>query len=457
MRLFHDLGLLVERRWRDKNYDESVFPEIAAQALKETEPYKHASAWDIIRWVHTTTQLPVQRDVEANFSGVPITLYTWPRFYIDAYFWLDLTTEIHRHAFSGAFHVFAGSSILTRYSFKKEQEINAHFCTGRILLNGVELLKQGDVRTIYPGDQYIHSLFHLDRPSVTITVRTYQTPSALPQYLYLKPYLAVDPFYKEHAIIKKTQSVSLLLNMQHPEADIFIGDLVSSSDFQTTYATLETVFNHITYDETQSLSGPERFNKLLEKARSRHGRLVDLILPVFENIKRDNDLVYRRRYITNSEHRFFLALLINAPHRSMALDLVKQRFPKRNPIDTIVEWVEELSAIKMPGPLGKNVLGLIAFYDDNLFFDIFRYLLEGLTLEAIKEAIAQDYSAGYASHLGNEIEEVYTYFRESPLFKTILFDSPETASIVPAVDDSIRAAPRKSAKTQKGKYKAKGK
>jgi hypothetical protein len=291
---------------------------------------------------------------------------------------------------------------------------------------------------------------------VTITVRTYQTPAALPQYLYLKPYLAIDPFYKEQAIIKKVQSVSLLLNMRHAEADTLIGEMVASSDFQTTYSALETVFNYATYDETDRAAGAQRFNALLEKARLRHGHLIDLIPPVFENIKRDNDLVYRRRYITSSEHRFFLALLIDAPHRSMALDLVRQRFPRRNPVEAVVGWVEELSTMKLAGSASGNVLGLDSFYDDDIFFDVFRYLLEGLSLEAMKTAMGRDYSASYALDLDAEIEEVYAYFRESILFKSILFDSPSVAGNASTMNDPVKPAPRKQAGTPKGNRKEGG-
>ena len=31
-------AILIEQRWKDWNYDETVFPEIAAQALAETSP-----------------------------------------------------------------------------------------------------------------------------------------------------------------------------------------------------------------------------------------------------------------------------------------------------------------------------------------------------------------------------------------------------------------------------------
>src|SRR4030095_10603662 len=109
------------------------------------------------------------------------------KFHIDIYYWLDGTTTIHQHGFSGAFQVFLGSSVHSQYSFEHERRITPHFSVGRVCLNSVELLKEGDIRTIIPGRRFIHSLFHLDRPSATITIRTYETPSALPQYDFLKP------------------------------------------------------------------------------------------------------------------------------------------------------------------------------------------------------------------------------------------------------------------------------
>src|SRR5215216_4020345 len=117
MQVFHELGSLIEQRWRDENYNEEVFPEIAGQALVETTPYREVDPWDIIRWVNTTTQLPKQQDVQGKFGNPPITLYNGPRFHIDVYYWLDGTTSIHQHAFCGAFQVLLGSSIHSRYSF----------------------------------------------------------------------------------------------------------------------------------------------------------------------------------------------------------------------------------------------------------------------------------------------------------------------------------------------------
>ena len=37
MKLFNELGLLVETLWRERNYSEAEFPEIAAAALTEAD------------------------------------------------------------------------------------------------------------------------------------------------------------------------------------------------------------------------------------------------------------------------------------------------------------------------------------------------------------------------------------------------------------------------------------
>lgn len=239
-------------------------------------------------------------------------------FYIDVYYWLDGTTSTHQHAFCGAFQVLLGSSIHSQYGFENRQRINAHrqrinanFSTGKIDLRSVNLLGEGDIQKILPGSQYIHSLFHLDRPSATITIRTRFSPEGSPQYDYHKPYFAMDPFYKSPAMIKKVQS------MKHPEADELIGEALSSSDFQTAFAIIEVAFNHLTNDHIERSfglsTGQQRFEAYLEIVRRRHGELVHLILPVIEESQRQNYITWRRQQITSNEHRFFKSIFLGLP------------------------------------------------------------------------------------------------------------------------------------------------
>jgi len=434
MQFFDELGSLIEQRWRDKNYHEDSFPALAAQALTDADPISHIDPWEIVRWVHKENQLPNQQDIDAKFGNPPLTLYAGPRFYIDLYFWIDSTTSIHQHAFAGAFQVLLGSSIHSHYRFEQEQPINAHFSTGQVLLNRVDLLKKGDIQRIYPGRQYIHSLFHLDRPSATLTVRTYHSPSGYPQYNYLKPYIAENPFLKETSTIKKIQTVSLLLSIKHPEVDQMISELISISDFHTTFLILNEAFRYLTGNELERVfhisSGRERFHGLLEKARLRHGKLIDLIPPVFDEIQRQSNIIHRRAYLTSSEHRFLLALILNVPDRAKVLDLVKQRFPQKDPVDAVAEWVMELGTTKLLGSPEPNVLGIDYFDEDALF--IFRRLLAGRSIEQVKRSIQEEYPVDAAASLLEDTDEIYEAFQNSILLNSILSKSPAPA---PQADD----------------------
>ena len=254
---------------------------------------------------------------------------------------------------------------------KTSRNSAAHFSVGQVVLNSVELLRVGDTKKILPGRQYMHSLFHLDRPSATITIRNHGCPSAQPQYNYLKPYFATDPFFKEVGTTKKLQSAGLLLTIEHQEADALIGDMLSSADFQTAFALLESAYHSLTGNQVERLfhlsSGQERYDKLLEKARARHGQLVDLIQPVFDEAARQNRLVNLRGYLKGGDQRYFLALLLNVPRRDMILELVKQRFPEKDAVETVLAWINELASTKLMGSGQANILGIENFDETALF------------------------------------------------------------------------------------------
>lgn len=420
--LLVDLGSLVETRWRKNDYGEAIFPEIAAQALTETALHSQVDPWDVIRGLETVSELPRQFDIEGNFGNPPITLYYGSRFHVSVYFWVNGTTSIHQHGFAGAFQVLLGSSIHTRYTFKIDRAINAHFQTGQLTLKASDLLTKGDVRKIIPGSQYIHSLFHLDRPSVTLIIRTHQSISGLPQYSYLRPSIASDPFFREPTMIRKTQAVELLLGMAHLESDSLISDFVLSSDFQTTFLLLEKAYDHLCGKDLPSgqdpLKNSRRFHALVEKARERHGPLVDLLVPVYQEQQRQREIANRRANVKNKDQRFFLALLLNGPPRKSLLDLVKQRFPGRDPIHVMLDRVSELSTMPGLGPAESNILGINDFDDDYLF--VYRCLLQDLTDQQIKESLKNEYNAEDARRIETRLDSLCGVLRNSSLLGTWL-------------------------------------
>lgn len=428
MRFFADLGARIEQRWRDENYNEDVFPAIAAQALAEINPCRNLHAWDIIQWLFNATQIPSQQDLPGRFGDPPITLYAGPRFQIDVYYWLDGTTSIHQHAFCGAFQVFAGSSIHSSYNFDCRRQINEHFLIGEMNLERVELLEQGAIRRILPGKPYLHSLFHLDRPSATVCVRTYHTASGAPQFNYRKPFFAVDPFFEEALSTKLVQSTSLLLRARHPDAIAMISDLLSRSDFQTAFNILELAQSYLGNRELENAFGltigETQYKQLLGAARERHGSLVDLTLAVFDEAARQHYLIHRRSQITRNEHRFFLALLLNVSDRPRVLEIVHQRFPELDPIDTVLGWMEELSATKVWRATEANVLGIENLDDDYLF--ALQCLFKGFPRDRMAGAFADEFPADYVENMGIKPEELFDSIRSSMLFKSIFSEKPST-------------------------------
>ncbi|HUS12384.1 MAG TPA: hypothetical protein VMZ30_18095 [Pyrinomonadaceae bacterium] len=422
MEEFEKLGSVVENRWKAENYSEQVFPEIAAQALTEADLPARIDPWEIIRWVHSATTLPEQQDVEGRFGNPPITLFSGARFYIDIYYWLDGTTSIHQHAFTGAFQVLLGSSIHSRYSFREDKIINEHFSVGEISLEEVQLLEVNDIRTIRPGRNFIHSLFHLDRPSATITIRTMQTPSAAVQYDYRKPHFAVNPFFKNPLLTKKLQTVGLLLSMKHKEADAMIGELVCGSDFHTAYFVLMESYHHLQSNEMDLLfglsTGKDRFKMILQRCKEVHRDLTDLVLPVLEEHERQMSIVQRRSTITSEEHRFFLALLLNISSRDKVLELVRQRYPDQDPLETVLDWVEELGRTRVLGSNETNALGLPEFDDSYVF--VLECLLQGLHGEQIDQRAIEQHPPDYAAELITKIPAIAAALKNSMLFKGLL-------------------------------------
>ncbi|PON12824.1 hypothetical protein C2W62_37570 [Candidatus Entotheonella serta] len=162
----------------------------------------------------------------------------------------------------------------------------------------MELLERGEVRPILPGQQFIHALFYLYRPSVSICVRTGHSPTGSPQFNYSPPYFAQDPFYTSPELTKKVQSVGMLLTMNHPDTDALVAELLSNADVQTAIAMIDRLqaVRGNAIDHNQGLSrGEDRYQAWLDVARKRHGELIERVQPVCDEMHRQNYITGRRR------------------------------------------------------------------------------------------------------------------------------------------------------------------
>ncbi len=420
MEIFQKLGAQIEDVWREQNYNEDLFPKLAADALSRADLPSKLSAWEVIEWTLRQTELPPQKDPTGNFGDPPITIFVAPRFYIDVYFWLDGTTQIHQHSFCGAFQVLLGSSIHSWYEFERTESVNTFVETGEMSLKVCELLKVGDVQEIRAGRQYIHSLFHLDQPSATIVVRTEKSPLHLPQFSYHKPYIATDPFFEHQTTTKKLQSLVPLFRVDHPDTDRIIAELLETADFQTALEVLSMIHGHLSgghLGRLFSLEGPAaRFAAALDIVRRRHGSKAEKLNEVFEHRDRINDLVRRRGYVTNAEHRFFFALLMNVDGRNRILSLVKERFPDADPVNKILDWSYELAQTRVVGVNTPNALGIENFGDIDL--SILENLLRGKSDTDAIAALSAEY--GTEKLVEADPDAKLARIRNSVIFRPLL-------------------------------------
>ena len=385
MEPFKNLGAEIESLWAAKNYNEEHLPDIAAEALKRADLPSRLSAWDVVEWSLLQTELPPQRDLNASFGDPPITVYSGARFHIDVYFWFDGTTAIHQHGFCGAFQVLMGSSIHSWYDFATREVINTFCEIGEMQLKVCEILEVGAIQPIWAGKQYIHSLFHLEQPSATIVVRTDRSPLHLPQLSYHKPGLAIDPFFEQATTTKKLQAMTALLRAKHPDADRMIASWLEICDLQTSFMVLSQVRAMLRSDQLGQMFNADasvtRFGKMLEITAKRHPSAANVLSSVFEHSDNLDYLVKRRSVVTEPEHRFFLALLLNVDGRDKILSLVRHRFPDSDPVEKILDWTYDLAQTRIFGIDNSNALGIADFGDAEM--SALENLLKGKSAEEI--------------------------------------------------------------------------
>jgi len=418
MELFQQLGAEVEALWLEKNYNEENLPAIAADALRRADLPSKLSAWDVIAWSLKQKELPPQRDLHGNFGDPPITIYSGPRFHVDVYFWFDGTTAIHQHGFCGAFQVLLGSSIHSWYEFERHEVVNTFCETGEMSLKLCELLEVGDVQEILPGRQYIHALFHLEQPSATIVVRTDKSPLHQPQFSYHKPSLAIDPFFEQSTTTKKIQTMSALIRAKRPDADALITEYLETSDLQTTFLILMRLRGMLRADALKQLfnldSPRSRFDAFLDVVERRHGQAGEVFRPIFQRFDMIDEIVMRRGYVTDPEHRFFMALLMNVEGRERIFSLIKQRFKDIDPVEKVLDWVFDLAQTRVIGTENSTALGIPDFGETEMF--VLENLLNGKSDAEIEKAYSEvNPSADIAA-----VTEAMAKIRGAVLFRPLL-------------------------------------
>jgi hypothetical protein len=371
MRIFSELGGAIEEAWRATSYDERALPTVATSALRKAALHARVSSEDVLRWAIGARELPAQDDLAARFGDPPLTVFSGRRFYIQVLFWLEGSTSIHRHSFSGAFMVLDGTSLHGAYAFKPRRRINTHFYTGEIELLDAEILDRGAVVPI--TNDLSHSLFHLEVPCATVVVRTYADDDASPQFNYFPPSVAIDPFFRDAPTTRMIQLLSFARRGKHLNFEGLAGEILARADLHTTWDVLDQVY--------RALGSVESAAPLVAIARQRHGEVIDDLAAALAEELRRRAVERLRNEIDRPDLRFFLALLANLPHREAIDAMIQQRYPNSRPRDRIEGWLRKLS--------GAETIGID--FTDAVTAHAFFGLLDGGSSEAALEALKKIY------------------------------------------------------------------
>jgi len=352
--LIQQLGSSIERSWQSAEYDQSLFPRLCADALGTARLHERISPDDIVRAVFAG-ELPQQLDPDANFGQPPVTLFRSRRFYISALFWVDGTTTIHDHAFAGAFQVLAGESIEANFSFAPEREVGGSLRLGSLLGGQAALRRAGDVRAVPAGPSFIHSLFHLARPSVSLVVRTFRDPTVATQFNYSSSGIAVDPFLQDPVRDRTIQICELLRRTEDRQFEERVGDLIAGADAHTAFSIVQAC---------TKVTDVTLLDRLVERIRDRE--VSHRVRRWVAERRRTDLLISRRAQVHDPELRFMLAVLLNGKRLVDVLALVASSAPGVDPAKQTAAWLQRLSKTTIrlqvgSAPFEPSVLGLPPF------------------------------------------------------------------------------------------------
>jgi hypothetical protein len=404
-----ELGERIGRAWLQHDHRDDDFAAIAHDALASSAFLSRVRPDALSDWFLRCASLPEQSF--RDFGQPALTLYRGHRFYVELLYWLESTTAIHQHSFAGAFGVLSGSSLHSRYAFTPKDRRKSEIVFGDLALERVEVLAQGDVRPIAAGEGLIHSLFHLDHPTLTVVVRTDTVASRRPQYSYCRSGIGHDPTFAPEPFATQLRLLDALRQVGNADFWRHAQEALGRSDVWMAWGILNIAH------KSRAQAG---WGDLVSTARQRLGERADRILAAIEERARDRLIIDRRRDVHDPELRYCLALLLNLPDRASIFAAVRQRFAQGDPEDRMIGWAAALAERQVIG-VGLDALGL----------KMLRYALRGLPLAAVRRELERVFGsaavAPEAARLTDLWHDIVADPVLAPLFVAGVREPAETA------------------------------
>jgi hypothetical protein len=339
----------IDRRWRAAQYREPDFPTIAGEELTNAALGQQFSELEIVDWIHSARSLPKQLDPKSKFGNPPITLTRTKNFLIDLYFWVGTNTALHDHGFSGAFANLVGQSLQVEYEFAPTSApTRSNLGFGNLRLKEIELIAPGRVQLILSGDHFIHAVWHLDMPTITVVVRTLKSTGVV-QKEYHYPGIVTLKNYSEPDIVRKRKREMFLYLFvrNHPHKVELATKLVAEADDVDRLWYLNVLRN-------PAVCPPDAKETCTHSLfRGVHGRWLEQAAngPSVQNLLRDT----RFDRATKWEHRLLVALLCALRQKSRIMNWLAKHAVDLASDARVAQFLSEMFAA---GVLRSEIDGL---------------------------------------------------------------------------------------------------
>lgn len=403
------IGEEIERRWSARSYRRQDFHNIAAECLQAAACHRQFDEDELIRWVSQATSLPQQLDPTSNFGQPPLTMWRTERFVVDLYFWIDTDTSVHDHSFSGAFSNLIGNSLNCVYRFEQPVAVDKGILLGSLKLDRSEYLKPGDICAIAAGPKFIHRVWHLDCPTITLVARTITRSRGLWQYSYYPEGMAVR--YRRKAPIevqRRREFLSYLFRRQHPNRVALAEEVLSRARGYRLFTLVSDLVSHMKEPEQAT-----ELDALLARLPPNCHRWLDTALAVMRSPEPLKGVYWLR--LRTTEHRLLIALLSTYKEIGFTAEWLAGHGYGDDTYALLTNWLSEMDADKsLRLRLGSARTEIIS------------YLLRGLSDEETLRELRRNYTIA-----DSEVElltQGFRRFRELNFLKPLLETSRQAAA-----------------------------
>ena len=305
------------------------------------------------------------------------TLWRNSRFVVDVYFWIEPETALHDHAFAGAFTNLAGESLHCVYGLGSAEQPAPGVMLGSLDLRTVERLGRGSIRPILGGRQFVHRVWHISRPTVTMCVRT--IVHGLRQYTYFYPRLAIEEKgwreEQDRLLQKRLQFLSFLASSGDPRLGSYVEALIRNCDAREA---LKFVLALHDKSEANLIEHLSLLDRLLDLLEARHGAWIGEFAASLEYRLKQNRV--RWSELRDVDQRYLAAVLLTFSERSAIVGAVERFRDASQPVEWIVEQLE--------GMIRSNGLAVII---NDFQLSVLRALILGHSeAEAVENALAHE-------------------------------------------------------------------